>query len=144
MTLAKYPGRTTVWSRATASNFTTVATIINVKDVSPGAGATRAQFDQSAYGDDWMDFGVGQQEGDEMTLTMAYDPADAVHILLKSDYDTPVANTWIQAHHAAAAKKWKITTVPVGWRVFPDRTGNLELQFTVKIVNPGVVEAAYP
>jgi hypothetical protein len=140
--VAKFAGNQTVWSRATTSAFTTVATIINVKDVSPGAGSVRALFDQSAYGDSWMDFGAGQQEGDEISLTMAYDPADAVHILLKADFDTPAANVWIQALHTPAAKRWKITTVPLTWRLFPDRTGNLELQTSYKIVTPGVVEAA--
>lgn len=142
--MAKYAGNLTVWSRATLADFVSVATIINVKDVSPGAGSNRALFDQSAYGDSWMDFGAGQQEGDELTFTMAYDPANAVHILLKSDFDTPAANVWIQAFHAGPNKKWKITTVPLTWRVFPDRTGNLELQTAYKIVTPGVVEAAGP
>jgi hypothetical protein len=142
--MAKYAGNLTVWSRATLADFVTVATIVNVKDVSPGIGTTRSLFDQSAYGDQDMDFGLGQREGDEVTFTIAYDPANAVHILLKSDYDTPAANTWLQAFHAGPNKKWKVTTVPVGWRVFPDRVGNLELQATYKIVTPGVVEAAGP
>jgi hypothetical protein len=139
----KYAARSTVWGRATTSAFTTVATIPSVKDVSPGAGAARAMFDQSAYGDDWMDFGAGQQEGDEMTFTIAYDPADATHVLLKTDYDTGTT-MYLQALLTVATRKWKITATPTGWRVFPDRNGNLDLIMTVKIINPGVVEAASP
>jgi hypothetical protein len=142
--MAKYAGRGTVWQRCTAADFVTAATIPNVREVTPGAGSTRSLFDQSSYGDDWMDFGVGQQEGDEMTLTAQYDPANAVHISLKSDFTTPVANTWLVAYNAASTKKWKITTVPVAWRVNPDRTGSLEVQMTFKIVQPGVVEATGP
>jgi hypothetical protein len=142
--MPKYAGRETVWSRATTSAFSTVATLNNVREVTPGAGSARGLFDQSAYGDDWMDFGGGQQEGDEMTMTLQYDPADATHALLKGDFTTPAANVFIKAFHAGANRRWNITTVPVSWRVNPDRTGSLEVQATFKIVQPGVVEAAGP
>lgn len=139
----KYAARSTVWQRATTSGFSTVATINNVKDVTPGIGAERGLFDQSAYGDDWMDFGAGQQEGDEFTLTLAYDPADATHVLLKGDYDTGIT-MFIVAVLTVATRKWKITCTPKAWRPVHDRTGNLEVQLVLKIVNPGVVEAASP
>ena len=142
--MAKYAARSTVWSRATAANFTTVATINNVKEVTPGLGGTRGLFDQSAFGDDWMDFGAGQQEGQEVTLRLAYDPLDATHVLLKGDFNTPAANVWIRASHAASDFRWNCTTVPVGWTIVHDRTGNIEAELVLKIVSPGVVEETIP
>jgi len=133
-----------VFSRATAANFTTVATIPSVKEVTPGLGSTRDEFDQSVFGDDWKDFGIGQQEGDEFTLRLAYDPADATHILLKGDYTTPAANVWIRASHTASDTRWNVTTVPRGWRVVHDRAGNVEVEATYRVVTPGVVEENIP
>lgn len=142
--MPKYTGYTTVWSRATSSSFATVATIVNVREVTPGFGSERALFDQSAYGDQWMDWAVLQQDGTEFTMTLAYDPADAVHILLKSDYDTPAANTWIRASHALSDFRYNITTVCRGLQINPARDGSLEAQFTFKVVNPGVVQETIP
>jgi hypothetical protein len=142
--VAKYAARNTVWGRATASNFTTVATINNVKEVTPGVGSARGEFDQSTFGDEWMDFGVGQKEGDEFTMRLAYDPIDATHVLLLADYNTPAANTWIRASNATADWRWNITTVLKGWRPVHDRTGNIEAELTFRIVSPGVAEETIP
>lgn len=137
--MPKYTGYTTVWSRATTSGFGTVATINNVREVTPGFGSERTLFDQSAYGDQWMDWAVLQQDGVEFTMTMQWDPADAVHLLLKGDYETPNPNTWIKATHAASAKAYNITTVCRALTFNPARDGSVEAIFGFKIVNPGVV-----
>ena len=137
--MAKYRGFETVWGRATTSGFGTVATITQVRDVTPGFGSERALFDASAYGDPWNDYLVLQQDGADLSMTILWDPADAVHLLLKSDYETPVANTWVRAAHAPSAKNYNITTICHGLTFNPARDGGVEATFQFKIVNPGVV-----
>jgi hypothetical protein len=141
--MAKFRGTDTVWSRATDATFTTVATIPNLREVTPGLGGQLSQFDQSAYGDVWMDFGAGQKEGDEVTFTMQYDPANVVHQNLRTNADNG-ATMWVRASHAAADFRWNTTMTGLGARINPDRTGSLELQVTAKIVSPGVVEENIP
>jgi hypothetical protein len=141
--LAKYRGTDTVWKRATASDFVTLATIPNLREVSPGLGGALAQFDQSSYGDVWMDFGAGQKEGDEVTLTLQYDPANTAHQNLKTDADAG-STMWVQAEHTPSNRKFRTTGTGLGARVVPDRTGSLLLEIRFKIVTPGVVESALP
>jgi len=137
--MAKYTGFLTGWGRATTSGFGTVATINNVTSVTPGFGSERTLYDQSAYGDNWMDWAVLQQDGVEFTSTLLWDPADAVHLLLKGDYETPNPNTWIRAAHTASGKNYNITTVCRALTWNPARDGGFEAAFVFKIVNPGVV-----
>jgi hypothetical protein len=141
--VAKYRGTDTVWKRATASDFVTLATIPNLREVSPGLGGALAQFDQSSYGDVWMDFGAGQKEGDEVTLTLQYDPANTAHQNLKTDADAG-STMWVQAEHTPSNRKFRTTGTGLGARVVPDRTGSLLLEIRFKIVTPGVVESALP
>jgi hypothetical protein len=141
--MAKYRGTDTVWKRATASDFVTLATVPNIREVTPGLGGTNATFDQSAYGDVWMDFGAGQKEGDEVTMTLQYDPANTAHTNLKTDSDNG-ATMWIQAEHTPSNRKFRTTGTGLGARIIPDRTGSLGLEIHFKIVSPGVVESALP
>jgi hypothetical protein len=141
--MTKYRGTDMVLKRATASDFLTLATVSQLKDVTPGFGGQLAQFDQSSYGDPWMDFGAGQKEGDEVTLVMQYDPANAAHTSLRTDADAG-ATMWLQAEHTPMAKKFRTTLTGLGSRYVPDRAGNWELHITAKIVNPGVVESVLP
>jgi hypothetical protein len=141
--MPKYRGTDTVWARATAADFVTVATIPNMREVTPGLGGTLAQFDQSSYGDVWMDFGAGQKEGDEVTFTMAYDPAHATHTSLRTDADAG-STMWIRASHALSDFRWNVTLTGLGSRIAPLRDAGLELQITAKIVSPGVVQEAIP
>jgi hypothetical protein len=113
--MAKYRGTDTTWERATAADFLTLATIPNLREVTPGLGGALAQFDQSSYGDVWMDFGAGQKEGDEVTL-----------------------------NHVPSDFRWKITGTGLGTRIVPDRTGSLAIEIRFKIVNPGVVQESIP
>ena len=142
--MPKYTGYTTVWSRATTSGFGTVATINNVSAVTPGFGSERTLYDQSAYGDQWMDWAVLQQDGVEFTMTLQWDPADAVHLLLKSDYETPAPFTWIRASHTTQDFRYNITTVCRQLQWNPARDGSFEATFGFKVVNPGVVMETIP
>lgn len=139
----KYAARTATFERATTSAFTTVATIASVKNADP-FGGERGLFDQSSFGDEWMDWGIGQLDGLEWTMTLAYDPADATHQLLRGDFQTPSANAFIRANHVGMDFRYKITNVPknISWNF--DRQGNVELVLTFKIVTPGVVEETIP
>jgi hypothetical protein len=141
--VAKYRGTDTVWKRATDATFTTSATIPNVREISPGLGGQNSQFDQSSYGDPWMDFGAGQKEGDEVTMTLQYDPANTAHTNLKTDSDAG-STMYIQADHSPSNRKFRTTGTGLGARVVPDRTGSLALEIRYKIVSPGVVESALP
>ena len=142
--MTKYRGTDTVFKRATSAAFATPVTIPQINAISPGFGAVRAGFDQSAYGEDWTDEGSGQRDGQEFTLTLQYDPANAIHILLKGDFDTPNPLTWIVAEHVPSATQYKITTNMRGLVWNPDRTGSFLAEMTFKVVNPGVVQATLP
>jgi hypothetical protein len=141
--MAKYRGTDTTWERATDATFTTLATIPNLREVTPGLGGALAQFDQSSYGDVWMDFGAGQKEGDEVTLTMQYDPANTVHVNLRTDADAG-STMYVRANHVPSDFRWKITGTGLGTRIVPDRTGSLAIEIRFKIVNPGVVQETIP
>lgn len=141
--MAKYRGTDTVWKRATAADFVTLATISNVREISSPLGGTLGLFDQSAYGDVWMDFGAAQKEGNDVTLTMQYDPANTAHTNLKTDSDAG-STMYIQAEHTPSNRKFRITGTGTGAEVNPARDGSLELLIKFKIVSPGVVESALP
>lgn len=141
--MAKYRGTDTVWKRATDSGFGTLATISNVREISAPLGGALAQFDQSSYGDVWMDFGAGQKEGNEVTMTMQYDPAATSHTNLGTDADAG-STMYIQAEHTPSNRKFRVTATGLGKQVNPDRTGSMLLLITFKIVSPGVVESALP
>lgn len=141
--MAKYRGTDAVWKRATDGTFGTLATIPQVREISSPLGGALAQFDQSAYGDTWMDFGAGQKEGNEVTMTLQYDPANTAHTNLGTDADAG-STMYIQVEHTPSNRKFRVTGTGLGKQVNPDRTGSLELLITFKIVNPGVVESALP
>jgi len=141
--MAKYRGTDAVWKRATDATFVTLATIPNMREISAPLGARAGQFDQSSYGDTWMDFGAAQKEGNEVTFIMQFDPANTAHQNLKTDADAGTT-MYIQTEHTPATRKWRTTLTGLGAEVNPDRTGSLELAITGKIVNPGVVESALP
>ncbi len=141
--MAKYNGRETVWKRATDATFTTLATLPNLREISAPLGGTRGEFDQSSYGDQWMDFGAAQIEGNEITYIFQHDPANTALQNLKTDCDNG-ASIYIQAEHTSATRKWRTTHTGKGSLVNPDRTGSLELHIQTRIVNPGTVESALP
>jgi hypothetical protein len=141
--MAKYRGTDMVWKRATASDFVTLATVPNIREVTPGLGGTLGTFDQSSFGDAWLDFGAAQKEGDDVTMTVQYDPANTAHTNLIANSDAG-ATMWIQAEHTPSNRKWRTTATGTGARLVPDRTGSLGYEIHFKIVSPGVVESALP
>lgn len=104
-------------------------------------GSERNLFDQSAYGDDWADWGVGQQDGTEVTMTIAYDPVDTQHLALIAAYEAGTPTTFGLTHAEAGwgcqfeARVRRLT------RGGP-RDGNLTMNVALKIVNPGVTEGS--
>lgn len=132
-----------MFKRATDATFGTLATISNMREISAPLGGRLEQFDQSAYGDVWKDFGAGQKEGNEVTWIMQYDPANSAQTNLKVDADAG-STMYVQMEHTPSGRKFRTTMTGLGSEIVPARDGNMELHITTKIVNPGVVESALP
>lgn len=103
------------------------------------AGSSRDLIDASAYGDDWKDYVVGQQDGNEVEVTVALDDADAGQTALKAAYDAGTSSTFSMEHTAASFHVTfpaLVTALSRGG----DRDGLLEMTATLKILNPGVTD----
>jgi hypothetical protein len=120
----------------TGSVYATVGQIMSIGPV----GSDRALIDVSAHGDQWSDFVIGRQEGNEVELTIAYDPADAQHVALKTDYDasTPVAKNYQLQHPAFATHALQFPAYTTHYEEEATDDGAYEAHITFKIVNPGV------
>lgn len=103
------------------------------------AGSSRDLIEASAYGDDWKDYIVGQQDGAELEVRVAYDPANAQHDAIQAAYNN------------ATKRNFQLRHTPAGFHVqFPayvteltrgaERDGLLQLSATLKIVAPGVTD----
>jgi hypothetical protein len=100
-------------------------------------GSTRDLVDASAYGDEWKDYVLGQQDGAEVQMTMAFDPEDSSQTAFKTAYDDATPQDFIISQTESGF-----------WATFPalvtsfatggERDGLLELTATLKIVQPGV------
>lgn len=103
-------------------------------------GSTRDLIDASAYGDDWKDYVLGQQDGTEVSFTIAYDPTDAGAVALLDSYenapDTPVTFT---VTHTDAGLTMYVTALITQLTRGGDLGGLLQMSGTAKIINPGVV-----
>lgn len=104
------------------------------------AGSTRNLIDASAYGDDWTDFVVGQQDGSELDVEVAYDPADTEHIALITAYNAGTS-THFEMQHAAASFHIQFPALLTKCERGAPRDGLLTLMVTLKILNPGVTDA---
>jgi hypothetical protein len=134
--MTKYRGYRTVLSRnTTGSTYVAVGQVLEIGDI----GSSRAQVDVSAHGDEWMDFLGGRQEGLEVTIRYAFDPADSQQTQIKSDYDNAVTRKYRLTHpdHAAIAE---FTTISLGYLERPPQDGAYEAEITLKIVTPGLVK----
>lgn len=103
------------------------------------AGSTRELIDASAYGDDWKDYVLGQQDGSELALVVALDPANSGHDDLKEAYDNANVVNFDLTHDESGFDVGFpaiITTLTRGG----DLGGLLQLSATLKIVNPGVTD----
>jgi hypothetical protein len=104
-------------------------------------GSSRELIDASAYGEEWKDFVLGQQDGDEVEGTVAYDPTDAGHADILDTYnnDPDAVTTWNLTHADAGVDfdiAARITAVNRGGAL-----GDLlQMNFTLKIVEPGVTD----
>lgn len=106
-------------------------------------GSSRDLIDASAYGEEWKDYVLGQQDGDEVPFAIAYDPDDAAHQAVIAAYeDTPDATVTFTATHVPTGAAWDITCRITALA----RGGNLgelfQLVGTLKIVEPGVEQVA--
>ena len=102
------------------------------------AGSSRDLIDGSAYGDDWKDYVVGQQDGNELELEVAYDPADTQHAALLTAYNAGTSTIFDMVYPG--------TTFDVTFNALvtklergATRDGLLSLSVSLKILNPGVV-----
>lgn len=104
-------------------------------------GSSRALIEASAYGDDWADYVLGLQDGDEVNYTIAYDPVDAGHL------------AWIDAYNAAEEITLNVAHADSGFDVYVTclinamrrggaLDGLLAMSGTLKIREPGVVDAS--
>lgn len=103
------------------------------------AGSSRDLIDASAYGDAWKDYVVGQQDGAEVDVEIAYDPADTGHIALKTAYDAGTS-TLFGMNHVASAFDIAFSALVTKLTRGGDRDGVLKLSASLKILNPGVTD----
>ena len=103
------------------------------------AGSARDLIDASAYGDDWKDYVVGQQDGNELDMEVAYDPADTQHTAVRTAYAAGTPTTFSMIHADAdfdVSFAALVTKLGRG----ADLGGLLGMKTTLKILNPGVVD----
>jgi hypothetical protein len=135
--VTKYAAKTIDFQRnTTGSTYVSVGQVTAIDKV----GSTRGLIDASAYGDTWADFVVGLQEGDEVGVTVALDPANAQHVALKGDYDAGLPKKFHLVNTAITpTRTLEITTMITQYLEGGDLDGLYEAELTLKIVNPGLV-----
>jgi hypothetical protein len=103
-------------------------------------GSQRNLIDVSAHGDSWSDFIPGRQEGTEVTLSVAYDPNDAQHVAIKTDYDAtvPAARNYQLQHPAFASRAIQFPAYVTQYEEEATDDGAYEMHCTLKIVSPGL------
>lgn len=102
-------------------------------------GADRGEMDVSVHGDTWSDFLPGRFEGNELDLTILWDPTLTTHQNLKNDFDasTQVAR-YYEGQHPSWATAYRFPSIVKHWEVeFTDDAG-VEAHVTLRIVSPGV------
>jgi hypothetical protein len=101
------------------------------------AGSSRALIDASAYGDDWTDYVVGQQDGDELAIEIGYDPADGDHSALIAAYDAGTPETF---HMLEPESGWHVSfsAIVTACARGGARDGLFMLTATMKILSPGI------
>ena len=102
-------------------------------------GSSRDLIDASAYGDVWKDYVVGQQDGTEMELEFAFDPADTGQDSVKAVYDAGVSKRWVMRHDLAL---FAVTFPALMTKLERggEREGLLVMACSLKVLNPGVVD----
>lgn len=117
----------------TPETFQPIGQIVSMGD----AGSSRNLIDASAYGDGWKDYVVGQQDGSELELEIAYDPSDTRHTQLVSTYDAGTKKNF-QMRHTGAGFHVQFPAVVTALARGGEREGLLHMTATLKILQPGV------
>jgi len=121
---------------STGSTYVTVGQIMSLSAV----GSNRNLIDVSAHGDPWTDFIPGRQDGTEVTLSVSFDPADAQHVAIKTDYDAtvPTARNYQLQHPAFATRALQFPAFVTQYEEEATDDDAYEMHCTLKIVSPGV------
>jgi hypothetical protein len=137
--MTKYRGYRGVFKRnSTGSTYVTVGQLLELGDI----GSNRSLIDVTAHGDEWNDYLAGIQDGTELAVRFAYDPADGQQIAIKGDYDTGaikkfhLENPDITPTTNAGVE---LNAIVTGFVYRSPIDGAYEAEATLKIVNPGVV-----
>lgn len=139
--MTKWAARSLVLSRGDGQPsevFTAVGQVISVGK----AGSSRDLIDASAHGDDWKDYVLGQQDGDEVPLVIAIDELGVdggQQAGLRSDYDTAVKRNF-ELEHVDSTFHVQFPALVTAFRRGGERDGLLEIEATLKIVEPGVTD----
>jgi len=105
------------------------------------AGSSRDLIDASAYGDDWKDYVLGQQDGDEVAVVLALDPTDNGHGALLTAYNT-ASEVVVTMAHSDSTFDIDFTAIVTALSRGGDLGGLLAMNATFKIIEPGVVEGS--
>jgi hypothetical protein len=116
----------------------TYNTVTQIQTVS-AVGSNRALIDVSAHGDMWSDFLPGRQEGNEVTLTVMWDPTITTHTNMKADYDATTTPTrYYELQHPSWTSAYRFPSIVSVWEVEATDDGAMEAHVTLKIITPGV------
>lgn len=132
--MTKYGARDAVLKRnTTGTTYVTIGQVLEMGDI----GAERGLNDASVYGESFMDYVLGQQDGTEFAMRVAFDPADAQQTALGTDYDTSVPKKFhLEVPPATTGIEFTALVTSKIYRA--PREGVYEAEFNMKIVNPGV------
>ena len=103
------------------------------------AGSSRDLIDASAYGDDWKDYVVGQQDGSELDCDLAYDPLLTGHVAMSAAYIAGTAK-FFSMYHQPSAFDISFPALVTKWERGADKDGLLTASASLKILNPGVTD----
>ncbi len=139
--MAKYHSRETILKRENAPAggvFTAVPQIIEL-DLPEQLSAKIDVTCQDSPGNE-LEFIPGERDPGEMGVTVAYDPANAVHINLIADSEDPATNTraWQVIFPDAGAQIYEFTAWVQGFKVDASRPDALKATF--RLVLSGTVE----
>lgn len=129
--MTKYAARSLILSIGASA--ATVGQVTNLGN----AGSSRDLIDGSAYGDDWKDYVVGQQDGSEMPVDIAYDPDDSGHIAFIAAYDAGTPEDF-EMEHAESGFHVGFPALVTKCERGGAKDGLLLLSTSLKILNPGV------
>lgn len=124
----------------TGSTYVAIGQIMSLSAV----GSERNQIDVSAHGDLWEDIIPGRLAGTEVDLVVAFDPLDAQHVAIKTDYDagTQTVRNYQLQHPAYTTRCLQFPAYVVAYEEEATDDGAYEMHCTFKIVNPGMTTPA--